>query len=172
MAKAKAKFVCATCGKEVEVEVTGRNSRDAWERAAWAAENYTECSDCYYARKRRERGAEREAEREANLKAIEGAALPELTGSEKQIKWATDIRAKFYADFTKKSGKVLRHNARAVESITDPDRKAEALVKVRAVEETYAGFDAWLRSKASSSWWIDRRGCTLNELLNQYQETK
>lgn len=91
MAKATVNCTCGTCGKTFTKFADKRNRReaDAWE--AWARENIVECPECYKARIR----AEKLAKAEETIGDVE---LVELTGSEKQIKWANDIRAQKLAD--------------------------------------------------------------------------
>lgn len=80
MAKAVANCKCVKCGKSFDVTAIKRNRREADNFEEWAEANITMCYDC-----------ERAEAHEEALKASEG--MPELTGSEKQIKWAIDIRA-------------------------------------------------------------------------------
>ena len=71
-----------SCGHTVEHQIYGTNVHGEREKkAAWLESRL--CYDCY-----------KQAEAEKAAKASEDANLPELTGSEKQIAWATDIRAK------------------------------------------------------------------------------
>lgn len=85
MAKGTAICICETCGKEFEVEKICYNRRDADQWAEWAAEHYCECTSCY--RKRMDEEAKKEAE---------AMNLPEIVAvSEKQKKYAEDIRAKY-----------------------------------------------------------------------------
>lgn len=89
MAKAKAKCICATCGKEFTVEATCYNRKDANNFESYAAEQYDECKDCYSSRIK--------AAAEKRAKAlIEKYNLPEITGvSEKQIAYANNLRRNF-----------------------------------------------------------------------------
>ncbi|MDR3148879.1 MAG: hypothetical protein LBT88_02515 [Oscillospiraceae bacterium] len=74
------------------------------------------------------------------------AGLPALTGSNKQISWATSIRAEYVSKFD-----ALR--ARSVEAGEDCAQADELHAKVIA--------------QTSASWWIDRRGTSTLNLLRE-----
>lgn len=90
MAKAVARCKCKTCGSEFTATKICYNRRDADSWEEWASSNFDECSDCYKARKQKERDAANAASAEEN-KSMGWAVL---TGSPKQIAWAETIRAK------------------------------------------------------------------------------
>lgn len=62
--------------------------------------------------------------------------LPALTGSEKQVKWATDIRGKFNRAFDSETKQFLRYKT--------------------AAKYLTAWKDA-CNAQTSAKWWIDRR---------------
>lgn len=96
MAKAKAKCICATCGKEFVVEKNCFNRADANNFESYAAEHYDECKDCYLSR------IKAAAEKRANA-LIEKYNLPLVTGvSEKQIAYADNLRRDFLNSCTEK----------------------------------------------------------------------
>ena len=95
MAKATAVCTCAKCGATFEVTAAKYNRRKADSWKAWAESNYDECPDCYKIRKQQER----EAANTAAAEKAKGAGLPDLTGSEKQIAWATKIRQDFIDEY-------------------------------------------------------------------------
>ena len=66
------------CGHTGTIEVYG--DRRQRERQIWVAENWTDCPDC------------QAADNAAKAESAKAAGLPELTGSEKQISWALDLR--------------------------------------------------------------------------------
>lgn len=70
-----------TCGHEHEYQLFGK-SRERDRKIAWLEKQ--ECPAC-----------RRKAEEEAAKKATEGMELPELEGTEKQVKWANTIRGQF-----------------------------------------------------------------------------
>ena len=95
MAKARARVTCK-CGAEFWAEKDCRNraEADSWE--GWVVNSGRMCPTCYVAEKKAEREA---AKAEAVTKAAETISglpfsLPELQGSEKQVAWAADLRAK------------------------------------------------------------------------------
>lgn len=80
--------VCEHCGRTFKHRHKCYNRDAAESYTEWAKENVTICPECY-----------KEIQRETECKRIEGLTkdMPvtaELTGTEKQIKWAKDIRAK------------------------------------------------------------------------------
>lgn len=88
MAIARVTLKCTTCGKEFTMEkhCMNRKQADNWEEYMQDAER--ECPECYKARRAAERA-------EAVEKFSAEFDLPEITGvSEKQIKYANDLRAK------------------------------------------------------------------------------
>ena len=114
---AKYKIIYA-CGHTAEVQLYGKEA-DRQKKIAWYAT--IDCPDCD-AREQRE-------------KAI-SAGLPELTGSEKQITWATK----------------LRNNALA---------KLDAQIAVISNEQNKFKMttfrNQWVNKETASSYWIDNR---------------
>ena len=88
MAIATATCTCATCGKTFEVRAQKQNRRDADAWEIWAVDHLDECTDCYKARRSRERD-ENHARAAAEAQEM---GWPVLTGSEKQIAWANTLR--------------------------------------------------------------------------------
>lgn len=76
--------VTHTCGHEHEYNLFGKHV-DRDRKIEWLSGQ--ECPEC-----------RRKAEEEAAKEATEGMELPELDGSEKQVKWANTIRASFIQD--------------------------------------------------------------------------
>ena len=122
MAQAKAICKCERCGQSFTKMATKYNRQQADEWKAWAEEHCTVCTECWKAEKRAEEKAQ-------NEKATEMFVLPELTGSEKQIKWAADIRVKMLADLA-----AHKLSAKGIENV-----------------------NARLAVKTSAKWWIDHR---------------
>lgn len=91
MAMARVTITCSRCGKEFEIKKKCWNRNDANSFVEWAENNIDLCRDC-------------ERELEYQQAAEETKDLPNLDGTEKQVRWATVIRAKFgkmYPDFDK-----------------------------------------------------------------------
>lgn len=123
MAVAKVICTCDTCGKEFEYRRKGlanRAAADSFEE--WAKDHINECPDCRAKRKLEE--AKAQAVEDAKLVENYDITLPELKGSEKQIKWATDIRAKFLAETIKdKIYDVKKVQSYAMKNIPDDFKK-------------------------------------------------
>lgn len=116
-----------SCGHEARHQLYGKRA-DRERKAAWLAEN--PCTECWK--------AEQEAKRaEENARASEKAqelGLPELTGSPKQIAWATTIRQKAMETLTND-----------LKKIQQPERPCEAMaIDIVALEK-------------SAGWWIDNK---------------
>ena len=95
MAKATATCTCAKCGATFEVTGVKSNRREADNWKAWAEAHFDECPDCFKSRKQQER----EAANAAAAEKARGAGFPDLTGSPKQITWATKIRQDFIDEY-------------------------------------------------------------------------
>lgn len=145
MAKATAECTCKTCGSTFIVSTRKPNSRDARQFEEWAVENITECDDCRMKRLNAEHAAE-------NAQAAADSAArqwPELSGTEKQIAWATTIRQHLMDDM-------------------------QAVEEYRPLMEEVKRI--YLEQHTSASWWIDNRNWPsiirrdLTELFKQLQE--
>ena len=126
MAKGSVTLTCSECGCEfVKTKFcVNRKEADGWE--AWMASHGPWlCPGCYKEHARAE-------ERRKNDEAISatGATLPPLTGTEKQVAWAEDIRAQAIA--------------RVVRNLKD------GVDKPAIVADLCAG-------KTEAKWWIDTR---------------
>lgn len=136
MAIATATCTCATCGKTFEVRAQKQNRRDADAWETWAADHLDECTDCYKARRQRERDEER-ARAAAEAREL---GWPELTGTEKQVNWANTIREG-----------IIRHFNDLLAELVENGGDKEG-------EDTVRGVRDWLlTSKTSASNWIDVR---------------
>lgn len=143
MAKATATCTCATCGAEFTVSATKSSRREADNFEHWAETHCDECPTCREARLQRERDAE-------NRKAAENAAaagLPALTGSQKQIAWATTIRDGMIAICNETIADVQQ----VVESGEASDEDRDDLLVDKLIRR-------WLLTKTEAAWWIDNRG--------------
>lgn len=106
MAKARVEVTCPTCGTKWTWSVDCYNRRDAddWEaRHEWEER---ECIDCWKETKKRER----EEQRHSNALRVEelvkeaGKELAPLSGTEKQVAWAEDIRLQVLSDVVALNG--------------------------------------------------------------------
>lgn len=87
MARVKIKLVCSLCGEvftHTKDNFYYKEAADKYEK--WAVNNITMCPKCYSATKRQKKAQSLDNSISEHFK------LAELTGTEKQIKWATEIR--------------------------------------------------------------------------------
>lgn len=148
MARAIAECQCSTCGATfTRIEFKhNRSEADGWK--AWAEANYDECTACWKARKQKSRDEEN-----ANYAAAAAeAALPQLTGTVKQVTWAITIRGKALASLDDFEAEIDEYAYTAEEEDDDEwmrqylDRKSR-LNSIRP----------WLTSHDKAAWWIDHR---------------
>ena len=112
------------------------------------------CRDCYRAEQRRiaeEEAAKAMASDDTREWAEIVADLPTLTGSDKQVAWASDIRRSILTGLVKDVTDHYRRMAEAVEAgDADPDQvEADKAHTRKAVGA--------LARKAQAKYWIDRR---------------
>ena len=152
MARASVHLTCQKCGKEfthIKYYLHNSQSRESYEK--WAKETIDTCPDCWKAEQEAKKLAEREKQIAESAKSASGCpwALPALEGSEKQIKWATDIRNNLIAQLVDKGAKWD-----VMEAIGKGDKPEGASEEVlQAASELYKTI-----YNASSKWWIDNRG--------------
>ena len=110
-----------TCGHEETVQIYGTNVHGERQRKAEWLESKP-CRDC-----------EREEMREGNL-----AGAAELEGSEKQVSWANDLRAKAIGDIKAKLAKIDTQYIAAPQERKDAQRKAGEAIITAMLAETNA----------------------------------
>lgn len=91
-----------------------------------------DCPDCYY-------------EKRLQAAKAQTADLPELQGSEKQINWATQIRAGVFAALDKYS------------KLVEDNQTAREEVKIVALK-MFADFRKAMTAHSDCRFWIDNRG--------------
>lgn len=135
------------CGHTEQVQLYGK--MDTRERTVAAAEGH-DCPACLAA------AAKEQA-------AVDG--LPQLTGSDKQIAWADEIRSKLLEQANVMAQKVDEMFARIEAKDFPADRTAEDIAK--AVAELTANRTALtkLRSIEKAAWWIDHRSDHINSIV-------
>lgn len=132
MAIAKVELICRCCGETFTLRKERRNWEEAQSFIEWAKENVGECPECRAKR----------LKREELVKALEGIGeLPELTGSPKQIAWASSIREDRILAFDKI---VFKNQAACYKML----------------------WKITLREKTSATWWIDNRNASISEFVN------
>lgn len=137
MAKATLECTCPECGAKHTWSVICHNRREAdnWEQYH-ADDTDRICPACYAKQQAAKRAEAREAENKAAAETAGALGLPALTGSEKQVAWATTIRQKALDEaLSTHGGSLARLN----------DKGREVLAAAMAKMPTDA------------SWWIDHR---------------
>lgn len=152
MAMAHAKCTCEKCGEEFEVVVKRSNRRDADSFEAWAAENITVCPAC----QQRERDEEHKRDAEAAKQKADEQGLPELRGSEKQIRWALSIRDKQIEE--------VRKTLCKLEKLAATDEEKKILSDFKACAEK-------LFRETRAAYWIDSRYLDAVGLVKDYYKT-
>lgn len=122
--------VTYACGHSVKEVRYGGRYEEQLERAKKML-----CPDCY--------------RKQMQAEALDGIKVASLEGSEKQIKWAEDIRARIIGE----ARKFFEANA------TTPE--AEALAN---------DIITTLANQTSAKWWIDRRDKTQRDLLLEVRD--
>ena len=153
MTMAHAQCTCKKCGKVFEVVTKRPNRRDADNFTGWAEENITVCPECGKAAK--EEAYQREAE--ATRKKAEERGLPELKGSEKQIRWALVIREQKIGEIEQ-----LIYNAG---KLAATDKERQILSDFKACAEK-------LFLEADAGYWIESRDFGAAELVRNYHKTR
>lgn len=110
-----------TCGHEEAVQIYGTNVHGERQRKAEWLESKP-CRDC-----------ERKAMRDENL-----AGAAELEGSEKQVSWANDLRAKAIGDIKAKLAKIDTQYIAAPQDWKDAQRTAGEAIITAMLAETSA----------------------------------
>ncbi len=122
------------CGHQKEVQLYGKES-DRQKKIAWYAT--IDCPDC-------------EAEMQKEMSDANG--LPSLTGSEKQIAWATKLR-----------NQALEILNAHIEAYVAPQN--QPIIK--------AARDKWIANETASTYWIDNRFelSDLRSIINLIQKS-
>ncbi|TXH54605.1 MAG: hypothetical protein E6Q97_10540 [Desulfurellales bacterium] len=120
-------YIQRSCGHESEEQLLGPD-KDRKRKKEWFEK--TPCCVCWKA---------------AREQAAEKNGLPTLTGSEKQIKWAFNIREEFHSNISEKIG-----------AINNPAHSERVAAILLALEE--------MLQEASAKFWIENRN-GLKEIL-------
>jgi hypothetical protein len=92
MAVAQATITCRQCGRQFEWRKKCYNRKDANREEEWAKGNISQCPDCWHKEQAAIKKKEEKERSEAFAIELEKYQLPPLTGTEKQVEWATIIR--------------------------------------------------------------------------------
>ncbi len=130
-----------SCGHYETVNISGpykaRESRVEYEEGRL-------CRECYTAKV----DAERDAAAAAAAEQAEASGLPALQGSEKQIRWAEQIRAEIIGG----AGEGMASLAEVRETVAANADAPGATEVAQALDE--------LEAQASAGWWIDNKAIT------------
>ena len=121
--------VTYACGHTDTIQLYGKVS-DREKRLAYLAT--IDCPDCYH-------------NKQLQAAKAQTAGLPDLQGSDKQINWATQIRAEVYAALDKYS------------KLIEADQTAREQGKIVA-RKMFADFREAMTAHTDCRFWIDNRG--------------
>lgn len=138
MARAQLKCTCPECGTTHywQVNCYNRREADSWEEYH-AGDTDRLCPECYRKMMTKKREEERAEENKAAAATAAALNLPALTGTEKQIAWATTIRQAAL------DGALQMIAGRTSASLTE---KGRALVSATLA-----------RMSTDAQWWINNR---------------
>jgi hypothetical protein len=132
------------CGCEVTHQLYGKHT-DRDSKLEWLKTQ--PCWEC-------------EKKARAEAAAAKNAGMPELTGSEKQIAWAEQIRAKQIDQLNQATAKMNTRD----QVLTDAPDKIELYdLTVKVIDD--------IKNETSAKWWIENRDCSGIELLNRTLKT-
>ena len=161
MAKARATCTCSVCGKTFEkcTVKTNRREADRWEE--WAQQTFTVCPEC------EQKEHEAKAAELAKQAAEDGMAT--LTGSQKQVVWAEQIRAGKLALIDAYWAQMLEKYESA-----KANGKEERVARMEQDMKLFNATRDWILANASSaSWWIDSRDAGAERIISKvYRDHK
>lgn len=148
-----------SCGCESRVQIYGKTS-ERQRKADWIFEN-CKCEDC----KRKDYEEKKEKEYQ---KAIENSKeLPELVGTEKQVKWALTLRNRFIEkynkgleDFDDRCFLVKKENK---EKIKEVIKKLDTTDETKIFLKTFINY--FTSNKNKASFWIDNRFSNFGDFI-------
>ena len=132
-----------TCGHTETVQMYG-TSKERDSKAAWLSSK--PCQEC-----------QRKAQQTAAAESAQAQGLPALVGSDKQVAWATTIRAELLCKVAQ-----MRSEFEAT------GRKQNVTEDVMTAQ--MGQFDALvtkLTAQTAAAWWIDRRSNSAQALLKE-----
>lgn len=134
--------ITCSCGHEIVTNIAGKVA-DRESKAEYLAKGV--CPECYAKAKNEEAKARTEQLKEQ----AKGMNLPELTGSEKQISWASSIRLQFVNTCEDLFSKAPNERKEQVRKVLD-------LYKSEMIQNT------------ESRFWIDKRnGLSINDIARE-----
>jgi len=144
MAIAKVELKCSVCGETYTAEKKCYNRTEANNWESYMSGRDGTCRECYgkMMAAKREQGKAEEAAKVAEAVTKCPLSLPELIGSEKQVKWANDLRNRLIAQMSIRG---IKWNIIANREFPEAHK-----------DELNANADKLLESSAKA--WIDMRG--------------
>lgn len=129
MAIARAELTCPACGRTYLYETRKANTSEARSFIAWAQAHMTDrlCPDCY--------AKDRDADQAQAAGTVSDLGWSDLTGSDKQVAWANQIRAQYIRTLDQHD---TDHPDLVPQTLTDGLR--EILSRI-----------------SDAKWWIDKR---------------
>lgn len=98
------------------------------------------------------------------METLDQKRAPNLTGSEKQIKWATEIREAILAQA---DGEELIYNTVGVRRFLRGHLNSSSRISFdEALPHINRALDR-IKQQADAAWWIDRRTENINTLIQQ-----
>lgn len=160
MARAIANCKCEKCGETFEKIAFKYNRTEADKWQAWAEESCTICPDCW-SKQKKEEDAAKAAE------VIKEFSLPEITGkSDKQVKYANDLRNKFLAQQP-----VVDRLRYINKCLSDEEFEGRKKCEEEAKKEGLP-FEKWLENAVKKSpfygkrIWIVLRSCEARDIID------
>ncbi len=120
MSRVKLKIKCDKCGNIFEHVHYCRNTTEAEGYEQWALKNITTCSICLT--------NDYEADRKRKIETFEQKwHLSQLKGTEKQIRWARDIRYNYLHELTDEN---IKTTIQLINGLSENDIDMKALQKI------------------------------------------
>jgi hypothetical protein len=147
---AKATYPCPKCGTTITIGGKSYNRQRADRYAAYLQERGDICDQC--------QRDEWQRENEKAVASSTAAGLPTLSGSEKQIAWASKIRLQMLPEIEKAVAKID-----AIRPYEDPLTDAA----YAEIADAIALIASEMRSETDARWWIDNRNAAARYLIEQ-----
>ena len=135
------------CGHTEQVQLYGK--MDSRGRTIAAAESH-DCPAC--------RAAKAKSDADAD-------GLQPLTGSDKQVAWAAQIRAEILAQVPALEARMAGYQAKVDANDFPVDATPEKIAAVRAELLANAAALKKLMATTKAGWWIDQRGMSINAII-------
>ena len=154
MPRANVSLICSKCEKSfyhTSSRVIPSKELDGY--IDWAKNTINTCPECWKTENEAKKLAEREKQSAKDAETVQECPwiLPNLTGTEKQVKWANDIRNNLLAQMISK-----KVNFGAIESAAKDELPPDVGNREKLVKTSIEFMEAIYND--SAKWWIDNRG--------------